>query len=144
MKKISAILCTLLAIAPYVPQKVSASAGNAIVCLAIGGGLGVLGLGVIHPKTSDYWDVYKNFGGLTDTEKATTPYAIADKYFAWRLPLSATKRFWLEENIKGRLNAGTKAFEDSQKAMFTGSSLAAAEIACILIGISFILKAARV
>ena len=138
MKKISAILLTLLAIAPCVPQKASA---DALTCLVIGGGLGVLGLGIIHPKTSDYWDMFKDFG-LSDGEKATPPYKIVDKYFNWRLPLTATKRPWTEK-LEDKFKAAKDA-TDEKKFMWTAGSLAATELLCILAGLHFILKAARV
>lgn len=155
MKKISAILCTLLAIAPCVPQKTSANAGNALVCLAIGSGLGIVGLGIIHPKTGDYWNAYrapqkvtgffdKLVGNVDDSKLPKKLTSCLDKYYNWRLPLSFTKRPWHKEHGIGTAAAVIELNKDTEKAIYTSATLAVTEMLCILAGIHFILKAARV
>jgi hypothetical protein len=151
MKKISAILCTLLTIVSCVPQNNSANAGNAVVCLAIGSGLGILGLGVIHPKTGDYWNAYRApqkvtsfFGVHNNSPLPKEVTSCLDKYYNWRLPLSFTKRPLIKELFTGTGAAAIELNKDTEKAVYTSATLAVTEVLCILIGIHFILKAARV
>lgn len=154
MKRISALLCTLLTIVSCVPQNNSANTGNALVCLAIGSGLGIVGLGVIHPKTGDYWNAYRApqkasildrlVGNDDDSKLPKQLTSCLDKYYNWRLPLSFTKRSWLKDHGAGTAAADKELHKDTEKALYTSATLAVTEVLCILAGIHFILKAARV
>jgi hypothetical protein len=135
MKKISVLLLSLLVIGSCIPQKSSA---GALACLAIGGACSLVGLGIVHPKTTVHWKKYsKKVEGsiLPDPVKS-----FLNKYYAWQLPITDKQRLSVENGL-GRVAKFFTADKKSKSSPYSGKTLAIIESVCVLVGVRFILKA---
>lgn len=135
MKKLSVLLLSLLVIGSFIPQKSSA---GALACLTIGGACSLVGLGIVHSKTTVHWKKYSK-----KAESLILPGPVKsflNTYYAWQLPITDKQRLFVENGL-GKVAKIFTADKKSKPSPYSGKTLAIIESVCVLVGVRFILKA---